>query len=242
MGLLLVVFAYAIGYATFVENDGGAVAAKIMVYNTTWFEIILLLMIVNFVGMIFTKHLYLRTKLNILVIHLALVIIIIGAGITRYVSFEGQIHIREGQTTNIYRSSDTYLLVELKEGDQVKTIEEKVMIAPGFTNLFSKTYDWQANKLKISVGKFYPNAREVIIKSDTGQPYLTIVVGTSTGRLELGLKDGESKVIGGIGMSFNDTTRNDYVHIINKEDALFGVYQTSLPAMPNWESSDQLIQ
>ena len=165
MGLLLVVFAYVIGYATFVENDGGAVAARIMVYNTTWFEIILLLMIVNFVGMIFTKHLYLKSKLNILVIHLALVIIIIGAGITRYLSFEGQIHIREGQTTNIYRSSDTYLLVELKEGDQMKAIEEKVMIAPGIVNLFSKNYNWQENKLKISVDKYYPNAREVIIKS-----------------------------------------------------------------------------
>ena len=37
MGVLLIVFAYAIGYATFVENDSGPVAARIIVYNAKWF-------------------------------------------------------------------------------------------------------------------------------------------------------------------------------------------------------------
>ena len=221
MGLLLVVFAYAIGYATFVENDSGAVAAKIMVYNTTWFEIILLLMIINFAGMIFTKHLYLKSKLNILVIHVALVIIIIGAGVTRYFGYEGQMHIREGQTTNLFRSSNTYLQVQLTEGDQIMAIDEKIMLAPGVNNLFSETYEWQAKPLNISVEKYYPNARQVLVKTDEGSPYLTIVAGSKNGRIEFGLKDGESKTIDDIGISFNDTSRVEFVQIISKGDSLF---------------------
>ena len=54
MGILLLVFAYAIGYATFVENDYGPIAAKVLVYNAKWFEILMLLMVINFAGMIFT--------------------------------------------------------------------------------------------------------------------------------------------------------------------------------------------
>lgn len=38
MGILLVVFAIAIGYATFIENDFDATTAKMLIYNAKWFE------------------------------------------------------------------------------------------------------------------------------------------------------------------------------------------------------------
>ena len=177
MGVLLIVFAYAIGYATFVENDSGPIAARIMVYNATWFEIILLLMVINFLGMIFTKHLYLKSKLNILLIHVALIVIIIGAGVTRYLSFEGQMHIREGQTSNLFRSADTYLQIQFEEGDQIKTIDEKIMLAPGINNLFSKDYDWQDNSISISVEKYLPNAHQIMVADESGAAFLTLVFG-----------------------------------------------------------------
>ena len=108
MGILLLVFAGAVGYATFVENDYGAESAKLLVYNARWFEVVLFLMIVNFTGMIFTKKLYVKSKLNVLAIHLALIIIIIGAGVTRYFGFEGQMHIRDGETESAFKSTKTY--------------------------------------------------------------------------------------------------------------------------------------
>ena len=84
MGILLIVFATAIGYATFVENDYDAQTARALIYNARWFEILMLLMVINFIGMIFTKHLYLKSKWNILIIHVALIIILLGSGLTRY--------------------------------------------------------------------------------------------------------------------------------------------------------------
>ncbi|MDH5400337.1 MAG: hypothetical protein OEX02_19440, partial [Cyclobacteriaceae bacterium] len=89
MAALLVVFGVAIGYATFIENDYDASTAKLMVYNARWFEVLLFLMVVNLTGMVFTLQLYRKEKLNILIIHVALVVIIIGAGVTRYMGFEG---------------------------------------------------------------------------------------------------------------------------------------------------------
>ena len=94
MGILLV--AFAIAWATFIENDYDAITAKLMVYNARWFEILMLLMVINFTGMIFTKKLYVKSQLNVLIIHLALILIIIGAAVTRDIGYEGRMHIRNG--------------------------------------------------------------------------------------------------------------------------------------------------
>ena len=46
MGVLFIVFAMSMAFATFYENDFGAIAAKLLVYDTWWFELIFVLMIV----------------------------------------------------------------------------------------------------------------------------------------------------------------------------------------------------
>ena len=89
MGVLFIVYAISMAYATFYENDFGASAAKAMVYNTKWFEFIMLLMVINLLGQIVSYKLYKRKKWTILLFHLAFVIILIGAAITRYFGFEG---------------------------------------------------------------------------------------------------------------------------------------------------------
>ena len=99
MGVLFVLFAVAMAAATFIENDFGSSASYNMVYNTRWFELILLLLAVNLVGQMFIFKLYKRSKLPVFLFHLSFVIMIAGAGITRYFGWEGAIHIREGGAT-----------------------------------------------------------------------------------------------------------------------------------------------
>ena len=55
-GILVVIFAIAIGYATFIENDYGTVTAKILIYNARWFELLLLVICINLVGSIFVNN------------------------------------------------------------------------------------------------------------------------------------------------------------------------------------------
>ena len=50
MAVLLVVYAVAMAYATFVENDYGTPAAKAYIYEAKWFELVMLLLIINFIG------------------------------------------------------------------------------------------------------------------------------------------------------------------------------------------------
>ena len=47
MAFLMLLFAFAIGYATFVENDYGTITAKADIYNARWFEILIALLTIN---------------------------------------------------------------------------------------------------------------------------------------------------------------------------------------------------
>ena len=48
MAILLLLFAIAIGIATFIENSYDTITAKVVIYNAWWFELILLLLVINF--------------------------------------------------------------------------------------------------------------------------------------------------------------------------------------------------
>ena len=64
-----------------------------MVYNNLWYEVILLLTTVNLIGIIFKYKMW-KNKARF-IFHAAFVIILIGAGITRYVGYEGIMEIPE---------------------------------------------------------------------------------------------------------------------------------------------------
>ena len=57
MAVLLFAMAASIGVATFIENEYDTITAKEMVYNAKWFELILLLLLLNFINNIRTYQL-----------------------------------------------------------------------------------------------------------------------------------------------------------------------------------------
>ena len=61
--VLFLVFAAAMGVATFIENDYGTETAKALVYNAWWFEAIMAFFAINFFGNIFKYKLYKKEKL-----------------------------------------------------------------------------------------------------------------------------------------------------------------------------------
>ncbi len=221
MGMLLVIFAITIGYATFIENDFDAITAKMLVYNARWFEVLMLLMIVNFSGMIFTKQLYRKSKLNILAIHLSLIIIIIGAALTRYMGFEGQMHIRQGQTTDRYSSSDTYFNVQLDNGSADKNISKRIWLSPVNKNLFSENIDFNNRSFQIEIERYIPNAVETLIANEQGTAILSLVTAGEKGRKNTNLKYGETKILNGIAVSFGDTSNQGSIHFMPKDRQLF---------------------
>lgn len=101
MTILLIVLAFFMALATFIENDYGSVAARDMIYNARWFELIFFLLAVNLLGQTVIFKMYRREKLTVFLFHLAFIVMIAGAAVTRYTGFEGTMHIREGETSAV---------------------------------------------------------------------------------------------------------------------------------------------
>lgn len=101
----------AMAVATFIENDYGTLVARNLVYEAWWFELIMAWLAINFTFHIRQYRLLTSKKLAVGLFHIAFIVIIIGAGVTRYFSKEGVIHIREGQTQATFFSAENYLQI-----------------------------------------------------------------------------------------------------------------------------------
>ena len=137
-GVLFLLFAAAMAISTFIENDYGTQSAKALVYNAWWFELVMLLMMVNFIGNIKKYDLLQRKKFSVLMYHLSFVLIILGAGITRYISHEGVMPIYEGETTNKLITDKAFVDVHIDDDNEQK--------APIYKHyLFASTYGNSSN-------------------------------------------------------------------------------------------------
>lgn len=115
MTLGLLVFLIAIGLATFIESSHGIQASKILIYNGTWFEILLLFLGLNLIANIYRYKMFQKEKIAVLSFHLAFLIILIGSGVTRFMSFEGIMVVGEGKTADFIYTSDPHILVKVSD-------------------------------------------------------------------------------------------------------------------------------
>ncbi len=110
---LLAILAIGAGIATFIENDYGTSTARVLVYNHIWYEMALVLTTVNLIGIIFKYKMW-KHKAKF-IFHTSFVVILIGASVTRYIGYEGIVHIREGKTENRMISLEPYLQIKIKQ-------------------------------------------------------------------------------------------------------------------------------
>ncbi|MFT5749714.1 MAG: cytochrome c-type biogenesis protein CcsB [Ancylomarina sp.] len=180
MGTLIALFAISIGAATFIENDFGTEAAKAVVYNATWFEILLLLITVNLVANIKRSKLYLKEKWSMGLFHVAFIIILIGSGITRYVGYEGSMHIREGKTSSQITSIDSY--VDIIVGGEGNKAEESVKLNMSALSSVNLNEELSLNNkdIEVNLKHYIPNASTNLIEEAGGIPVITFVATSDT--------------------------------------------------------------
>jgi len=73
--------------------------AWLYVYGRGWFEIIQWLLAINLIGIMYKYKTY--KKKGIFILHLSIIVIFIGAGITRYFGKEGVLHLRNGEMSSV---------------------------------------------------------------------------------------------------------------------------------------------
>ena len=143
MTLLFFVFPAAMGLGTFIESWYSTDTAKIWIYNAWWFELIMGLFVLNFIGNIFRYRLFRKEKWAVLTIHLSFILILVGAFVTRYIGYEGVMPIREGDSTNTFLSEKTYLTVlidgEFEQQALRKKLQKQLLLSQHVDNDFTIT-------------------------------------------------------------------------------------------------------
>ncbi|TYA72027.1 cytochrome C biogenesis protein [Seonamhaeicola marinus] len=183
--------------ATFVENDYGTAVAWASIYDAWWFEVVMVGLAISFVFNIFKYKLLRKQKWAVLLFHLAFIIIVLGAGITRYTSYGGIIRIREGASSNVIISDTKLLTATISDGTNSKTIHKKLSFSPLQNNEFRVETDFNGKPISIAYHDYIADASpEVVPDSINGKPLLEMVVTSGEGRNTIYLEKGEIERIG----------------------------------------------
>ncbi|MFH0757422.1 MAG: cytochrome c biogenesis protein CcsA [Bacteroidota bacterium] len=207
MGVLLILLIVVLALATFIESAHDTATAWAVVYGTHWFELLMLLISVNIVGVMFKYKFFNRKKIVVLVFHLAFILILLGASVTRFISYEGIMHIREQSISNTMTSDNGYMQVVLEANGERTENNKEVMI----TGLTPKNYKMctrvGGEKVRIKSTGYMSSAMEQFIAAPGGDPYLQVVL-VSDQQTSVGLPSGVVRNANGMDISFNnpDTT------------------------------------
>ncbi len=225
--ILFLLFGGSMAVATFIENDYGTQTAKALVYNAWWFEAIMLVFLINFIYNIPKYRLLRKEKWVVLMFHLSFIFVIIGAGITRYYSFEGMMPIKEGETSNIMLSGNIFLKVHIDNNKEEKTPIYKAMLLSKIgSNSFNINTEFKGTPVKISYVNYVANATEKLVPSETGDAFLHLVESGSGSRHDHYIKSGETIRVNNRLITFNRQI-SGAINIVN--DPTDGVLKIESP-------------
>ncbi|WP_264521418.1 cytochrome c biogenesis protein CcsA [Flavobacterium sp. N1994] len=211
MAILFLGFAVAMASGTFIESKYNTDTARIWVYNSWWFEAIMLFFMINFIGNIKRYQLYKKEKWATLLLHLSFIFIISGAFITRYISYEGVMPIREGAASNQFFSDKNYLTIlvdGIYQGKMMRRVIEKpLLLSPVANNNFSIEEKFDETPFEINYKNFVLDAKETVVESETGDIYLKLVESGDGMRHEHLLKEGEIQDIHNVLFAINKPTK-----------------------------------
>jgi len=181
---LFLAFAIAMAIGTFLDvgqETSPTPYSRNLIYNALWFELIMVVFLINFIGNIFRYKLLRREKWATLVLHLSFIFILSGAFLTRYQGFEGVMSIREGATEDSFLSEKTYLTFyvdgkyEIDGQLQRLVIEKHVDFSPRLDNEFKFSAVYGDTPIEVELVNFIKGAEQDVIPDPSGEYYLKLV-------------------------------------------------------------------
>ncbi|MGB6267691.1 MAG: cytochrome c biogenesis protein ResB, partial [Olleya sp.] len=214
--VLFIVFAVAMAAGTILDRNmdtSPTPYTRNVIYNAWWFEAIMIFFIINFVGNIFRFRLLRKEKWATLTLHLAFILILLGAGITRYFGFEGMIAIREGETESAFLSQKTYITAYI-DGDyridgvpQRLPVEAEVDFSPRMENSFDLNVKYNQTPVSFELTEFIQGAEMDVVPNENGENYLKIVEARGNNPHNHFLKQGEVENIHNLLVSLDKPTK-----------------------------------
>jgi len=178
MAFLFLALAFSMAIATFVESSYGTPTAQALIYKTRWFEAIWLLLSINLVNNFIKYRFYTRQRISLGLFHISFLVILIGAAITRYISYEGVMHIRENQSSDFILSTDSYFYADFENQQK----ENKVLFSELAPKQFSAKFDVSGTNVKVKAVGFIENAEKKAVPSESGGPVIDFVFSSPGGQ------------------------------------------------------------
>lgn len=218
--ILLLAFAISMAVATFIENDHGIPVAWKLVYDAWWFEIIMLWLAFNFLAHIGQYKLFHANRWPVGLFHLAFVIILVGAGVTRYLSVDGVMHIRQGASEDSFYTSTDYLQVRQTLANQGLKFEKPISIIPHQFKPETHWVDFGQERFQIHIKEYIKAGVESYV--DGTETFIDIAVAMGAGREDFILREGNEVALGELVLG---TSKNSSSPIrIFKEDSLWMIH------------------
>ena len=220
MAVLMIVFIVVMALATFIESAYTTQTAWALVYGTHWFELLLLLIGINVAGVMIKQKFFKRKKIVVFLFHIAFILILLGAAITRFISYEGNMHIRENMASNTMLSSNAYIDVILRSnGEQVEKSREVRL-----TELTPRDYRMSTRigdeKVKIRSTEYMSSAVEQYVAAPGGDPYLQVML-VSDRQSTLGIPSGRTLEAMGMRIAFNRADTTAQLNFISEGEQVY---------------------
>ncbi len=206
--VLLVIFAIAAGVATWIESyyagvgstDTGRAAAYSMVFDALWFNVLLIMLFVNVLLNLVRRFARGRQPLGFLLVHVGMLVILVGAGMTRWYGYEGYLRIREGQANNMVASAKLFAVVS--QGDDEAAMPLR-LFKPGRQS-HAKNVTVGGQSLTLGVSEYWTRFERSMMPGEGGIARVVLSTMGSSGMDTHPIQQGTDTQIGGVMVRFHE--------------------------------------
>jgi len=205
--VILAAFAIAAAIGTWIEShyanlgsiETGRAAVFELVYDAPWFNALLGLLFVNLRVNLVRQLLVGRRPAGFLLVHASMLVILVGAGITRWWGYEGMLRIREGQANNLVASSEVFAVAAV--GDEEGALPVR-LYRPGAQS-HSKPIELDGESFTLGVEEFWPRFQSRLEPGPGGFAHVEFAVRGPEDIDLITLRQGEDLWVGSVMVRFH---------------------------------------
>jgi hypothetical protein len=191
---LFFIYALSMIIATIIEKLYSFNTAKAVIYESFWFEGIMLFLIINLIGNILKFNFWKKRKFPLLLFHLGFVLIFIGGFLSRYFGIYGSLRIRENEIKNNIFSKNNYIKIKIYDKNNKQSYQDKYL----FTN-FHKNYNgnflFKNQLFTFKVLDYIPKIKKIFFEKPKEKKIIKIILIKNKKIIEYFLNMGEEIVL-----------------------------------------------
>ncbi|MEZ4651502.1 MAG: cytochrome c biogenesis protein CcsA [Candidatus Eisenbacteria bacterium] len=176
--VVLMILAVVTATATLIESAQGTAYAQALVYRTRWFEGLLILFAINMIVMFLLRWPFPRTQIGFMITHFSVIVILIGAGVTRFFGYEGVMTIREGSSSDFIYSREEHLTLGVGGSEASSEVN---LYKPGTQNI-RRSLTVGDETFQAAIKEYWPHMERTLQADPNGAPTLeltTVVEGAA---------------------------------------------------------------